>query len=200
VITLVIFFAHAAPAVRGTLWWALAAPPVVAGWFARSSSEPTSPSRRPDAAASVAAACILALVPVAFLLQTGTDPVTGAPRRLAADAPEVLVDTVRRSVPRGSRLLVYQPFASWFEYSLPTDPVMVDSRIELYPDRVWLDYDRAIAAADGWDRILDAYRIQAVVLPPDAVLRRPLARADGWTEVTTGPAGSVFARDADQSG
>ena len=200
VVRLVVFFALAAPAVRGTLWWALITPPVVAGWFARNSTDPVGRRRRMDAPALVAGGCLLALAATAFLLRSGIDAVTGAPRRLAADAPEVLVDAVRRSVPPGSHLLVYQPFGSWFEYSIPTHPVMVDSRIELYPDHVWRDYDRAIAAAHGWERILDRYRIRAVVLPPDAVLRGPLERSEGWAEIVDGPAGSVFAREPAQSG
>jgi hypothetical protein len=200
VVTLVVFFALAAPAVRGTLWWALVAPPVVAGWFATDSHAPGRPRWRPDAPSIVATACILALLPTAFVLRTGEDPVTGAPRRLAADAPGVLVDAVRHAVPAGSRLFVYQPFASWFEYSLPTHPVMVDSRIELYPDRVWRDYGRAIASVDGWERILDRYGIAAVVLPPEATLRGPLERSEGWAEIVDGPAGSVFVREPTQSG
>jgi hypothetical protein len=142
----------------------------------------------------VASACILALLPIAFGLRSGTDPVTAAPQRLAADAPEVLVDATRRALPGGSRLLVYQPFASWFEFSHPEDPVMVDSRIELYSDRVWLDYDRAIGAVDGWEEILDRYGVQGVVLPPGAVLEEELSGDGGWALVIDGAAGSVFVR------
>jgi hypothetical protein len=195
---LIVFFALGVPAIRGTLWWALAAPPVVSAWFkARERSEQRADGpepRRHDPLKVTAAACILALLPLALFLRLGIDPVTGTTQRLAADAPQVLVDATRAALPAGSRLLVYQPFASWFEYSLPEDPVMVDSRIELYPDAVWRDYDRAIAAADGWDRILDRYRIQGVVLPPKAVLREELSSARGWRRVVDGPAGSVFVR------
>ena len=196
---LAVFFALGAPAIRGTLWWALIAPSVVAGWFAaEEEAEPPGHDsvgrRRPDVFALIASALILILVPLAFVLRSGTDPVTGAPMRLAADAPEVLVDATRRSLPSGSRLLVYQPFASWFEFSNPADPVMVDSRIELYPDRVWLDYDRAIGAQDDWEAILDRYEIAGVVLPPDATLKDDLDRAEGWAEIVDGPAGSVFVR------
>jgi hypothetical protein len=141
-----------------------------------------------------AAAFIVALLPIALLLRAGIDPVTHTSRRLAADAPEVLVEATRGALPEGSRLLVYQPFASWFEYSLPEDPVMVDSRIELYSDAVWHDYDRAIAAADGWDQILDRNRIQGVILPPRAVLKDELLKAHDWRRVVDGPAGSVFVR------
>lgn len=195
---LVVFFALGAPAVRGTLWWALVAPPVIAGWFAAERAERKDrlhlERRRADVPALVASACIVALLPIAYALRAGTDPVTGASRRLAADAPEVLVEATRRALPAGSRLLVYQPFASWFEFSDPQDPVMVDSRIELYPDRVWRDYDRATGAEDDWEEILDRYGVRGVVLPPDAVLKDDLAGAAAWTVVVDGPAGSVFVR------
>jgi len=192
---LVVFFALGAPAMRGTLWWALVAPPVLAGWFAVEPERDRRTGRRPDRLALITSGFILALLPIAFFLRSGTDPVTGASMRLAADAPEVLVEATRQALPAGSRLLVYQPFASWFEFSIPEDPVMVDSRIELYSDRIWLDYDRAIGAEDDWDRILARYRVQGVVLPPDAVLKDDLAEADGWLMVIDGPAGSVFVRD-----
>lgn len=192
---LIVFFALGVPALRGTLWWALAAPPVVSRWFhgTERSSGVSEPEGR-DPLRLVAAACVLALLPIALFLRKGVDPVTGATQRLAADAPEVLVDATRSALPLGSRLLVYQPFASWFEYSLPEDLVMVDSRIELFPGTVWHDYDRMITADDGWDRILDDHRIAGVVLPPQAVLKGKLRGAHGWRQVIDGPAGSVFVR------
>jgi hypothetical protein len=90
--------------------------------------------------------------------------------------------------------LVYQPFASWFEYSLPEDPVMVDSRIELFPAAVWRDYAVATRADEGWEEILDRYRVEGVVLPPGEMLGEALSRADGWRRAADGPTGSVFVR------
>jgi hypothetical protein len=192
---LIVFFALGVPAIRGTLWWALAAPPVVSGWFrAPEQQVGGSGPRRLDPLKVTASAFIVALLPIALLLRAGIDPETGATQRLAADAPEVLVAATRAALPEGSRLLVYQPFASWFEYSLPEDPVMVDSRIELYSDAVWRDYDQTITAADGWDRILDRYRIKGVILPSEAVLTDELLRSNSWRQVVDGPAGSVFVR------
>jgi len=191
---LIVFFALGVPALRGTLWWALAAPPVVSAWFRMPEPIHDDAPWKRDPMRLITAACILALLPVAFSLRRGVDPVTGATQRLAADAPEMLVDATRSALPEGARLLVYQPFASWFEYSLPEDLVMVDSRIELFPDTVWDDYDRVITAGDGWERILDDHRIAGVVLPPRAVLRGKLRGAHGWRQVVDGSAGSVFVR------
>jgi hypothetical protein len=192
---LLVFFVLGVPALRGTLWWALAAPPVISRWFRtteQSNGDRESAGR--DPLRMIAAAFVLALLPIALFLRRGVDPVTGTTQRLAADAPEVLVDATRSALPSGSRVLVYQPFASWFEFSLPEDLVMVDSRIELFPDTVWDDYDRVITAGDGWERILDDHRIASVVLPPQAVLRGKLRGAHGWRQVVDGPAGSVFVR------
>src|SRR6185295_11859845 len=98
---------------RSTVWWALAAPPIVAGWLAvpdeRTDRSGTSTPVRGSVA--VGAAFVIFLV-AAFSVRSGTDAVTGAPRRLAADAPQVLVGATRRALPAGSRLLVFQPFAS----------------------------------------------------------------------------------------
>jgi hypothetical protein len=192
---LVVFFALGAMALRSTVWWALAAPPVVAGWLAlpepRSEATVTASSPRRTLAITAVSFVLLA---AAFSVRAGTDAVTGAPKRLAADAPEVLVDATRRALPAESRLLVFQPFASWFEYSLSDDPVMVDSRIELFPGEVWQDYDTAIVAGEGWEAILDRNEIAGVILPPGAVLAREVRDDAAWTLEADGPAGSVFVR------
>jgi len=191
---LLVFFALGAAALRSTVWWALAAPPVVAGWL----TVPTPRAERPALSARgprmATAAMSLALLAAAFLWRSGSDPLTGAPKRLAADAPEVLVSATRRALPTGSRLLVFQPFASWFEYSLAGYPVMVDSRIELFPAEIWRDYDTAIVAGDGWQAILDRHEIAGVILPPGAVLARELREDPAWSLETDDPAGSVYVR------
>jgi hypothetical protein len=192
---LLVFFALGVPALRGTLWWALAAPPIVAGWFeARDPVGPGPSGGSRWVPTSVVTAIVLVALALSLSFRAGTDPVTGGPARLAADAPEDLVNATRRVLPPGSRLLVFQRFASWFEYSLPEDPVMVDSRIELFPGSVWHDYLLVIRADGGWEEILDRYGIQGVVLPPGEPLGVELSRAPGWTRGAQIPTGSVFVR------
>ena len=191
---LIVFFALGAPALRGTLWWALVTPPIVASWFpAPTGADPEPRGGRRSVPTLVATAIILALLPIALVLRAGTDPTTGGPERLANDAPERLVDATRQTLPAGSRLLVFQPFASWFEYSLPEDPVMVDSRIELFPEAVWDDYAQAIRAED-WEGILDRYEVQGVILPPGEALGVELSGAAGWRRAADDVTGSVFVR------
>jgi hypothetical protein len=190
---LLVFFALGIPAFRATLWWALAAPPIVASWYREADRTRRDAIARP-VLDRVAAAVLLALLPISLLVRAGVDPVSGASARLARDAPEVLVDATRRSLPTGSRLLVFQPFASWFEYSLPEDPVMVDSRVELFPTSVWREYIRVIHARNGWEQVLDRYEIRGVILEPGSELAEKLLVTDGWKRVAVGPAGSVYIR------
>jgi hypothetical protein len=192
---LLVFFALGVPALRGTLWWALVAPPVVAGWF--EAGDPVDPAQSGASRwvpTLVASAIVLVGLAFTLSLRAGTDPETGGPERLAADAPEDLVNATREVLPPGSRLLVFQPFASWFEYSLPEDPVMVDSRIELFPSTVWRDYSLATRAGEGWERILDRYEIQGVVLPPGEPLGVALEQTPGWTLGAKIRSGSIFVR------
>jgi len=167
----------------------------VAGWFP--SGDPVDPAESGESRrvpTLVTTTIVLLALALTLSLRAGTDPVTGGPARLAADSPEDLVIATREVLPPGSRLLVFQPFASWFEYSLPENPVMVDSRIELFPSTVWRDYSLATRADPGWERLLDRYEIQGVVLPPGEPLGVALGQTSGWTLGAQIPSGSIFVR------
>ena len=58
----------------------------------------------------------------------------------------------------GERLLVPQPWASWFEFATPDLPVAVDSRIELFPNDVWAGYLDGTQGGDGWEEVLEGGR------------------------------------------
>jgi hypothetical protein len=47
-------------------------------------------------------------------------------------------------------------------------PVFVDTRIELYPARIWQDYLDISAARCGWEEKLAAYGVNTLMLSPEA--------------------------------
>ena len=59
-----------------------------------------------------------------------------------------------------------QIWGSWFELVLPRNPVFVDSRIEVFPASVWGDYLAVSSGRQGWQRILQRWRVRAVPVPP----------------------------------
>ena len=64
--------------------------------------QPDDGADRLDPLKVAASTCIVALIPIALVLRAGIDPVTGTTQRLAADAPEVLVEATRATLPARS--------------------------------------------------------------------------------------------------
>ena len=62
------------------------------------------------------------------------DPSSGA-TALVSYAPQRMVDAVQRVAPDDAKLFVTLPYASWFEFASPSNPMFVDPRIELFPER-----------------------------------------------------------------
>jgi hypothetical protein len=188
-----VFFGLALPAVRGVIWWALVAPPIVAGLIA----EEYRPAReRGDRAALniTVMASMLALFGLLLPWRSSVDPWTGTPPQLIA-APQHLVEATAHAIPSRGRVFVSQPWGSWFEFAVPTDPVFVDSRIEIFPNRVWNDYVDVMTGREGWQGILDRWHVDAVVLQAeDTTLGSLIAKDPGWRLVYRDELGSVFVR------
>ena len=122
-------------------------------------------------------------------IRTGTRLASIRPRRRSC-APR------RPSSPPGSRLFVSQTYASWFEFELPSMPVFVDSRIELFPASLWDDYLAVGGAREGWQSTLDRWDVDAVVINPDQdeQLLAHIADDPGWRLAFRDESGSVFVR------
>ena len=189
------FFLLGLPAMRGLVWWGFAFPVVIAG-LATSRTGPARTDRRGNP--SLNAMMVLALVAfIAVELPWAHDRIdpAGGSSALLGSAPQALVDATARSVPPDARLFVSQPLASWFEFALPSNPVFVDSRIELFPDRVWNDYLNVMGGREGWQSILDRWQVDAVVLQEkDTVLGSRIDQDPGWRLVVRDDNGALYVR------
>jgi hypothetical protein len=186
-------FAIALQAVRGVVWWGLTAPVIVAGLLPtrRRTHRSAKGVSTLNAAAIVT---VIALVGIMAVHDPGYDPLIGTTARIR-QASQRHVDAVRAAVPSGSRLFVAQPSASWFEFALPSMPVFVDSRVEVFPERVWADYFAVAHGQDGWRDVLDRWRVDAVVTDLYTEdLREQMADDPGWQEVYADRIGAVFVR------
>jgi hypothetical protein len=190
---------------RGVVWWALGAPVALAPLVAAAFPRPDRPARVEAPGlrrlnVAVAAGILVAVVVMQPLWRPG-DPLTG-PAGTLRDAPDGLARALAAEADATDRVVVPQPWASWFEWSAPDRPVMVDSRIELFDEATWNDY---LAIADGGPDALDRLaQIGAtiVVVDPelqsalDVALRTPGA---GWRLTYVDEDGALFALDP-QSG
>jgi hypothetical protein len=186
------FFLLGLPAFRGMVWWGFVAPVILAGLL------PTMRSASPRRGSAPLNACFLAVVVAATALllprSFSHDPRVGADRFLMA-APQSQISALARTLPAGSRLFVSQPSASWVEFALPSMPVFVDSRIELFSEPVWDDYFSVVHGEVGYDEILDRWGIDAVLTDIHTErLRDILLRDPQWALLLRDEQAAVFIR------
>jgi hypothetical protein len=192
-----VFFVIALTATRNTLWWGLAAAPLVAGLLA----ERARPARKelPANLLNTAIAAGLILFFAGYLTSFAIS-LHGGPLRsdeeLVVDAPRGVTTTLLRALEPGDRIFNGQRWGSWFELALPENPVFIDSRIELFPGSVWREYLAVSAGRQGWQALLERHRVTAVAANPDQQRDLiPLLRGDpGWRLLYEGDDGLVFLR------
>jgi hypothetical protein len=189
-----LFFAMALTAGRNTMWWGLAAAPALAGLIGQAGQRP----RRelpPSLANTAIAACLVLLVGIFFSisLEGGS---SHQPGTRVADAPAALTAELRRVLQPGDRIFNLQRWGSWFELAIPENPVFVDSRIEIFPGPVWSDYLAVSNGRQGWQAILDRWKVQAVAVNLDqqGTLIRLMERDPGWRLAYRDDEGVIFLR------
>lgn len=175
-IWLTAFLVPALLAERAAAWWAMTAAVVVAGLLpVRQSS---APSGTGAPAAALPAYAIIGSLVLAVGIAAAIPWVRGSV--VIRDAPPGLVGALGR-LPVGSRVFLHQTWGSWAELEAPEYPVLVDSRIELFPDRVWDDYAQVAFAGAGWREALARWRPDAIVADKESWDLIPLLReADTW--------------------
>jgi hypothetical protein len=69
----------------------------------------------------------------------------------------------------------------WRLYPYPSTPVFIDGRADLYGQPLFHDFADAYQFRTPWQQILQRWRIQTVIVPPDSALATGLQSASGWT-------------------
>ena len=203
------FFVIGAYAERGVAWWALGAFGAVVGLVAQrdtstATEAPTAPADRVEpvglrrANAAVAAALVVAAIALLPLWRP-TVGGTGVPIGVLSQAPPGITTALRGLARPGDRVYNAQPWGSWFEYAIPTLPVAIDSRIEMFPADVWRDYEAIQAGADGWSSRLDAQQVTIVVTAGDGGTFAARLLASAWTESYRDADGRIFVRSTRQA-
>ncbi len=191
------FFFIGAYAIRGLAWWPLGVVAGIAGvLIVGSAGDPD----RPEPAGTpllrrlnLVIATALVVAGVALLPSwRPVDPDLQAPDGLVGFAPPGITGALRDLARPGDRLFNPQEWGSWFEFAIPSLPVALDSRIELFPAKVWDDYDAVARGADGWARQLEAWGVSVVVVSVrDAAMAERLSAA-GWRLAYADEEGSIF--------
>ena len=85
------------------------------------------------------------------------------------------------------------PFDAWSARDCLTGRVATE---ELFPADIWMQYQRVFFAEEGWERVLDRWKVDVLVV--DAQAHSPLARwvakSSGWRVVYRDSEGLVAER------
>jgi hypothetical protein len=191
VITLGVFFVIAMQSQRATLWWSVVAPVVVAPLPWRGQGDDY--EARPDGAESRTLARVVIIVLVVAVVVVLPWWRSASYEASLRDAPPGITAEVRR-LAAGSRVFVHQPWASWIEHATPDVLVFVDSRVELFTNDVWSDYDQVAFAGARWHEVLDRWQPDAIVAEADWDLLPFLREDPAWRVAYEDGDGVVFVR------
>ena len=192
-VSLGLFFLIGLFAVRGIYWWALAVPPLLVELLPR--RLPHRLAQDPRSPANTALAGMILLL-VLILLPWWRTGGAGGPDALLDHAPRGVTASLASVLRPGDRMFNPELWGSWFEFRFPRTPVFDDSRIEVFSARVWNQYDQVSGALDGWQKVLDAWRIRVVVASrsQQGSLIAAIRSDPGWRLLHEDDEGLVFVR------
>ena len=204
-----LFLPPALLAVRMVPWWFLATLPVMAQVAARwSRADASAAARRPTpsrpslgAAAVLAALLLAAVASVPWLEQRS--PMFGPHRSTGrAEAPldQVSLALAGQAAEQGRPLRVFTRL-EWANYftatAWPACRIFMEGHVELYDDDLWREYVAISSGDAGSPELLDAHRVDVLVLDPPYHARLTSRIRDDarWEQIPRTAAGVVvFAR------
>jgi hypothetical protein len=179
--------------IRNLFWWAI----VLAVTLARIPWAKRGARSDPRNRINVVLVGVLAVLPLAAMIRwlpyAGDDP----PAHLLRFAPEALTAELRSVLRPGEPFANPQAWGSWFELTLPNNPVYVDARIEVLPDDAQRSSIAISNAEPGWEALLDdlPVRVLAVDRLTQPLLLDALRSQEAWRPVYADAGGMIYVRE-----
>jgi hypothetical protein len=116
-------------------------------------------------------------------IQVAIPPVYGSSGVVLDRYPVAAMDILTTRLP-DARVFAEYGWGGYVIYRIHDSggSVFVDGRNDMYDQSILEKYSAIRAAQVGWEGVLDRYRVDAVILPPDAPLTRVLAASGAWCE------------------
>ncbi len=186
-------------AVRSVIWWAIGAAPIVAILVdglelrGRRIGAPTFDAPRGTGYTAIAV-LLLVLALVAVPIYKPSEAPFG-PEGVVSNAPPELTKALAAEVEPGDRLYAAQRWGSWFAFAVPQALVMVDARIELYDEDVWVDYIDVTSGRADWAEILERWEVGFAAIGAENDDLLPFITADpDWELLHEDEDGALFRR------
>jgi hypothetical protein len=116
------------------------------------------------------------------------------PKQIAIDAPVKAVEYLQQNQIVGNTLTDPNIWGGYLIWKMPSNPVYIDGRIDMYGDEFVKEYLNIILGYIDWREPLDRYHVQIVIVAPKSVLATGLRQAPDWQQVYGDELAVVFTR------
>lgn len=128
---------------------------------------------------------LILVLPLAFLPGIRQQWWTQAPDSLTDTTPVQAVEWISAHPELPEHIWANWVASIYMSYALPERPVWITNRIEDFDEQIFLDNKRLMRASYDWQRILEGYGVNVLML--DLAYEKPLitavTSASGWSEV-----------------
>ena len=133
---------------------------------------------------NIFAACLLLLIPFSLLPGIRDSWWPDAPRAYDSANPVKAVKWLAEKPELEGPLWSDFSFSSYLIFALPSRPVWIDTRFELYPPEQWEKYAAIANASPQWENLLNEENIQLVMLSTDGepLLISAMKDSSQWCE------------------
>jgi hypothetical protein len=188
---------------RGSVWFGLMMAPIVAEHisviskqFQKSEDKPS--KQEGSRILNLVFACVIVLIGLISLPWFKSKlPLPAAKAGLiSSETPIQATKVLLENNPHG-RVLNAMSFGSYLIWSAyPQYQVFVDPRIELYSEKIWIDYLNISNANDDWDLLLRDYGVNTLMLSPveQPNLVAAAQKSDEWMIIYQDPSAMIFER------
>jgi hypothetical protein len=143
-----------------------------------------SPVEKEKPAINIFAACLLLLIPFALLPGFRDSWWPDAPRAYDSANPIEATEWLAAHPELQGPLWSDFSHASYLIFALPSRPVWIDTRFELYPPAQWEKYIAIASASQEWQTLLDEENIQLAMLSTggEPLLITAMQKSSQWCE------------------
>jgi hypothetical protein len=119
-----------------------------------------------------------------------------APSPLSGNTPVAATQWLSQQPELSGPLFSDIAFSSYLIYALPSRPVWIDTRFELYPVEQWQRYQTISEAALGWENLLDEEGLNLLMISPTSQPHLVMALQDsqGWCQQYADHVALIFNR------
>ena len=125
-----------------------------------------------------------AVVVTLLLAALAAAPLAAANASRPAGVPDHLSTTLLH-LPAGSTVLAQGDMSSWVLWTQPKVKLVFDSRSEIYSREFHLEFARMMAAAPGWDHVLDRTGASYALVREDSPIAAALTERRHWVSLGT---------------